>query len=61
MTLITGPNIKPHDIYGVPISERQSAMSRTHRTDANAKTLTEKEMPVLLTLSNEECAEDKDN
>jgi hypothetical protein len=62
MTLITGPNMKPHDIYGPdPVNNRRSALASIHKTDTNAKTLTEKEMPVLVTFSNEKCAEDKNN
>lgn len=34
-------------------------MARMHGTDTNTKALTEKKMPVLMTLRDEECAHDK--
>ena len=38
---------------------RQFLEVRSHGTDTNAETLTEQEMPVLVALRNEECAQNK--
>jgi hypothetical protein len=64
MTGITGPNMKPADTYGMyghyPVSDRRLAQTRIHNTHANAKALTEQEVPVRMTLCNQERAHNKD-